>query len=128
MNQSRKGNLKSARRILDNHIFLYNKYVDDIINVQRNTVVDQLMEDYDSTSVLVVNDKFYLGEDSIKKYYENFLYDDFCPLKKKVQIETLIVEGDLVHLKWDAKPAFDETAEIIYVHENKIKYQKISYK
>lgn len=129
MNHSKPRSAKSAKKILNHHLFLYNQYIEMPAEAEEVcAVVDEIMQDYDSTSVLVVNEKFYLGDSNIKQYYSGCLGRKRLGLRKKIRVDSMTVEGDLIHLKWDAAPHFEEADATIYVHDNKIKYQKISFR
>jgi hypothetical protein len=100
-----------TKRILDHHLGAFAQGL------------DELLRDYDDTSVLVTPDKTYTGTAEIRAFFQAFIEGADPKFWEAFKILKSTVHGEVAYLVWEAKPWVTLATDTLHVQEGHIVVQ-----
>jgi len=85
--------------------------------------LDELLRDYDESSVLVTPDKTYTGLAEIRGFFKAFIDGADPKFWEAFKILNMTVTGEVAYLAWEAKPWISLATDTLYVKGEKIAVQ-----
>jgi hypothetical protein len=85
--------------------------------------LDELLRDYDETSVLVTLDKTYTGLSQIRGFFKAFIDGADPKFWEAFKILNRTVTGEVAYLAWEAKPWISLATDTLHVKGEKITVQ-----
>ncbi|WP_175780639.1 nuclear transport factor 2 family protein [Burkholderia anthina] len=85
--------------------------------------LDELMKDYDDSSVIVTPDKSYRGASEIRGFFKAFLDSAKPAFWEAFKVTSKSTEGEVGYLVWEAKPFVSMATDTLYVKDGKILLQ-----
>jgi hypothetical protein len=85
--------------------------------------LDELLKDYDDSSVIVTPYKTYRGADEIRGFFKAFLDGAEPAFWEAFKVTSKSTEGEVAYLAWEAKPFVPMATDTLYVKDGKIAVQ-----
>jgi hypothetical protein len=85
--------------------------------------LDELMKDYDESSVIVTPARSYRGLDDIRGFFKSFLDSAKPAFWEAFQVTSKSTEGEIGYLAWEAKPFVPMATDTLFVRNGKIVVQ-----
>jgi hypothetical protein len=101
----------ATKKVLDHHLGAFAQGL------------DELLRDYDDTSVLVTPDKTYTGLSEIRGFFKAFIEGADPNFWGAFKILNMTVTGEVAYLVWEAKPWVALATDTLYVKGEKIAVQ-----
>lgn len=87
------------------------------------TGLDELLQDYDDSSVIITPDKTYRGTGEIRAFFKGF-FDGAAPgFWPAFRITSKSVAGEVAYLAWEARPWVTLATDTLVVKAGKISVQ-----
>jgi hypothetical protein len=102
---------KATSQVFDHHLGAFAKGL------------DELLKDYDDSSVIVTPDKTYRGADEIRGFFKAFLDSAQPAFWEAFKVTSKSTEGEVAYLAWEAKPFVPMATDTLYVKDGKIAVQ-----
>lgn len=101
----------ATKKVLDHHLGAFAQGL------------DELLRDYDETSVLVTPDKTFTGLSEIRGFFKAFIDGADPSFWGAFKILNITVTGEVAYLVWEAKPWVALAADTLHVKGEKITVQ-----
>ncbi|MDF2180571.1 hypothetical protein [Neptuniibacter sp. CAU 1671] len=88
--------------------------------------IDDVMADYNEESILVTQDKTYIGLNEIRTFFNDFIENSTSEFWEAFEVEHLSTEYNATLLVWSAVPFVEKAVDTIVVVDGKIKYQNFT--
>ncbi|KQP39969.1 nuclear transport factor 2 family protein [Pseudorhodoferax sp. Leaf274] len=85
--------------------------------------LDELMRDYDDTSVLATPDKTYTGTAEIRAFFKAFIEGADPRFWEAFKITRNAVHGEVAYLVWEARPWVTRATDTLHVQGGRIAVQ-----
>jgi len=85
--------------------------------------LDELMRDYDDSSVLVTPDRTHSGANEIRAFFKAFIDDANPKFWESFKVIKSSVHGEIAYLAWEAKPWVPLATDTLFVKAGKIAVQ-----
>ncbi|WP_235580852.1 nuclear transport factor 2 family protein [Pseudorhodoferax sp. Leaf265] len=101
----------STKRTLDHHLGAF------------ALGLDELLRDYDDTSILVTPDKTFTGSTQIRAFFKAFIEGVDPKFWDAFKITKTAVHGEVAYLVWEAKPWVKLATDTLHVRRDRIAVQ-----
>ncbi|MDM0042326.1 MULTISPECIES: nuclear transport factor 2 family protein [Variovorax] len=85
--------------------------------------LDEIMQDYSDSSILLTHDKKYHGKEEIRGFFDGFLKSVKPGFWEAFKINAQAIDGDVAYLVWEAKPFVNIATDTLVVRKGKIAAQ-----
>jgi len=85
--------------------------------------IEELMRDYDESSVLITGDSTYSGIEEIRGFFQAFIDGAKPAFWSAFKLLKRAIVGEVAYLTWEAKPFVTLATDTIVVKDRKIRVQ-----
>jgi len=102
---------RATGRVFDHHLGAFAKGL------------DELLKDYDESSVIITPDRTFRGTDEIRAFFKGFLDGAAPGFWPAFKVTSKSTAGDVAYLAWEAKPWVTLATDTLVVKAGKISVQ-----